>query len=119
MHSMLDHYMFHINDLKGIQMIQQVVASGIDLTFQSPFDGTVLHKCVRLIVDHAADKVSNYVKLIQLFLQHGADKSIRNDADQTARDLLLALINRPALTMFDICHSPKFVRQLSLLHRML
>ena len=119
LHSMLDHYMFHINAHKGIQMIHQVVASGIDLTFQTPHDGTVLHKCVKIIVGHAADKVANYIELIQLFLRHGADKSIKNEADQTARDLLFALINRPALTMFDICHSPTFVRQLSLLRRML
>ena len=118
LHSMLDHYRFHINDQKGIQMFHQVVKSGIDLTFQN-YDGTVLHKCVRIIVGHAADKVANYIELIQLFLRHGADKSIRNNADQTARDLLIALINRPDLTMFGICHSPTFVRQLSLLRRML
>lgn len=70
---------------KKSEILQTVLANGnIDINRQDDEGNTLLHKVCAYNVNYEAEKAKETYRKVKLLLEHGADKNITNNKDQTA-----------------------------------
>jgi len=70
---------------KKSEMLQTVLNHGnIDINRQDDEGNTLLHKVCAYNVNYEAEKAKETYRKVKLLLEHGADKNITNNKDQTA-----------------------------------